>query len=481
MADTVDISRTLNLEEKPKPFEQMGTPGTAVFGGYILENEKDDSLQGRQKFTTYSDILANTAIVAAGVRFFVNLVAKAGWKVEPKDDSAEAKKLAELVDDILHDMNTPWHRIVRRAAMFRFYGFSIQEWTAKRRDDGTIGFLDIEPRPQLTIEQWDTDMHGNVHGCVQRSPQDGYYHYLPRAKIVYLCDDSLHDSPEGLGLFRHIAKTARALERLELLESWGYETDLRGIPIARAPLSKIEQLVNEKKLTVQQAAALRAPFEAFIDKHAKNPSLGMLMDSAVYRSDGELKTPSGTPLWAVELLKGDSGPHEAVAAAIERKNREIARVLGVEQLLLGSDSKGSYALAEDKSQSFGMIVDSTLVEMRAQFKKDVLGPLWELNGWDKALMPELKTESIQYRDVQQIVAALEGLAKAGAPLTPNDPAVNEVRSQVGLTDAPEHDMSLAPAAPMPGQEPPQPGVPGQPAEPQVPEDPENQDPAEQEA
>jgi len=456
MVTSLDTTRPLDvLEEKPKPFEPMGAPGTAIFGGYIVEGEKDSSLTGEQKYITYSDMLANTAIVAAGVRYFLNLVAKAGWKVEPADDSAEAQKYADLVEDMLHDMDTPWHRVVRRAAMFKFYGFAISEWTAKRREDGIVGLQDIEPRAQLTILRWDVDKHGKVLGVIQRNPQNGQDLYLPRAKLLYMCDDSLNDSPEGLGLFRHIAKKAKELEKFELLESWGFETDLRGIPVARAPLAKLEQLVKEKKISPQQAQELRAPLEAFIDKHSKNPALGMLLDSSVYRAEGEMKSPSSTYLWSAELLQGDGGPHAEVAAAIERKNREIARVLGVEQLLLGSDSKGSHALATDKTQSFGMIVDSTLVELREQTRKDVLGPIWELNGWPKEMKPQLKTESIQYRDIAQIVSALEGLAKAGAPLAPNDPAINEVRQQAGLTDAPEQDMSVPTPTPAP-EEPPAP-------------------------
>ena len=441
--DPTRIPQPIGADEKPPVSEILGGPGTAVYGGFILEAEKDATLQGRAKYTTYSDILANTAIVAAGVRFFLNLVAKAGWKFDPADESPEAARLAELVDDIVHDMDTPWHRVVRRAAMFRLYGFGIQEWTAKLRKDGAIGFLDIEPRPQVTIERWDVDRTGKVFGVVQRNPQDGKDVYLPREKLVYLCDDSLNDSPEGLGLFRHLAKAARRLEKYELLEAWGFETDLRGIPVAKGPLAKLQSLVEEKKITPDRAAALRRPLELFIDKHRKSPSLGLLLDSATYRSEGEQKSPSGTPMWDVQLLQGQGGPHEEINAAIERVNRELARVLGVEHLLLGSDSVGSHALATDKTQSFGLIVDSTLVELREQFRKDIIGPLWKLNGWNPDLMPEIVIDAAQYRDLQQITAALSDLAKAGAPIAPNDPAINEIRKLAGLSDAPEQDMSLA--------------------------------------
>ncbi len=427
------------------PFESVGVPGYLVTAGWLLSGEKDAKLRGTQRYVTFANILANTTIVAAGVRFFLNLVAKAGWKVEPADDSEQAHELAEVVEKMMHDMERPWHRVVRRAAMFRFFGFSLQEWTAKRGDDGAIGWKDIAARPQKTIERWDVTSQGEVLGVVQTNPQNGQPIYLPREKLVYLVDDAIDDSPEGLGLFRHLAKAAASLDVFELLEAWGFETDLRGIPIARAPLTEMAKLVKAGAITEAQANALRRPLEDFVSSHNRTPSLGILLDSSVYRATGDTQNPSSNPQYSVDLLKGDTGPHEFVAKTIERINREIARVLGVEQLLLGSDSKGSHALATDKTQSFGLIVDSTLNDMREAFRKDLLRPIWELNGWDPELMPRFKVDAVQFRDIEQITGALRDMAQAGAPIAPGDEVVDEVRDLLGLSHGPdiETQMDLA--------------------------------------
>lgn len=424
----------------------MGKPGTAIHGGFLVEKEKDSSLTGQTKYQTYSDMLANTSIVSTGVRFFLSMLSKSQWRVAaPEGSGEEGQRLADLVEEIIHDMRTPWHRVIRRAALYRMYGFSVQEWTAKRRDDGVIGLLDIAPRAQLTIERWDMDSDGEILGVIQRDPQSTRDFYIPRGKLVYLVDDSLNDSPEGLGLFRHLIKSAKKLEHFELLESWGFQTDIRGIPVARAPLAVLQQLVNDEVIDETTASSLRAPFEQFIDKHNRNPALGMLIDSQVYRADGENRAPSGTPMWDIELLKGDSGPHKEMADAIQRLEREMARMLGVEQLLLGTDSRGSHALSRDKSQTFGMMVDSSLLEIREACRKDILGPLWDLNGWDRTLMPEFKTDAIQYRSVEEVTSALVDMAQAGAPLDPSDPAINEVRDQIGMSRVPEElqEMQLA--------------------------------------
>ena len=440
-ADLLDPTRVVDpgLQQNPSPFKSVGAPGAVIYSGFLLEREKDNRLTGRQKYITYSDILANTSIVSAGTRFFLNLVSKAGWKVEPADESSEAEKIAENVKTIMHDMTTPWHRVVRRAAMSRFWGFSVQEWTAVRREDGMVGFLDIEPRAQSTIERWDSDMSGTVLGIIQRRPQDGKDIYLPRNKTIYMVDDTLDDGPEGMGLFRHLAKTVHALERFEILESWAFERDLRGTPIARGPLTEIQRQVNAGSLSPADAALLKKPFEDFIEKALRGKDTGMFIESAVYRGTGDNNTPSNARQWDVELMQGGGQGHEAIAAAIERKNREIARVLGVEHLLLGSDSSGSFAMSQDKTKSFGLIVDSTLREIKETFEADFLDPLFLLNGWDEKLKPTFVIEQIQYRDIEQITAALADLARAGAPLVNNDPAINEVRAQIGLSDQPEQE------------------------------------------
>jgi len=428
----------------PPATRTVGAPGFVLTGGYLLENEKDPRVSGLRKFRLYSDILANTAIVGASLRAFIALVGKPEWTVVPADDSAEALELAEFAEEVLFkDMITHWPQVVRRAALYRFYGFGVQEWTAKKRDDGRIGLLDIEPRPQTTVHRWDCDQHGNVIGVVQMAPATQREIYLPRQKLLYLVDDAINDSPEGLGLFRHIVKDADKLLRLELIESWGFESDIRGIPIVRAPLKELRELGTELE------EAQLAPLRRILADHKRGPELGLMLESETFRSTGEGQTPSGVKRFDFELLRGDAGPHEEIAAAIERLNRQIARVMGTEHLLLGADSKGSHAMAQDKSQAFAELIDATLVDIRAQARKDLLEPVWDLNGLDRALMPTFRTSPLALSDVQETTEALVKMAQAGAPLMPNDPAVNKVRALIGLPDAPEVDLSLT--APLPGQ------------------------------
>jgi len=425
------------------PTQTLGVGGTVVYGGYVHEIETDQTLVGQARWKRYSNILVNTSIVGAGVRFYLNLVAKAGWTFEPADESPEAEELAEKVTKALtENLRAPWHRVVRRASMYKFWGFSVQEWIGRRSPTGEIDFFSIEPRPQPTIEKWDLDDSGFVKGIVQQSPQDFTEIYLPRNRLLYMCDDSLSDDPRGIGLLRHCANPAKELARFEQLEGFGFEVDLRGIPVGRAPFSQLREMQENGELTEAQRLAIEKPLTDFITAHIKSPQMGLLLDSMVYQDDDEAQRPSATPQWDMKLLQGGSQGHEAIAAAIERKNREIARIMGVEGLLLGDRSAGSFALSKDKSNNFALLIDSALTELRATVRSDLIQPLFMMNGWNQDLMPKPKTDPAQYQDMDEVTGALENMSRAGAILAPNDPVINEVRDLLGLSKAPEVDVSL---------------------------------------
>jgi len=445
-ADKDEGRRVPDADYRSNDEVTIGAPGVAIHGGMIMTEEKDSRLNGRDKYLTYGNLLANNPIVAAGVRYFLNISSGANWKVQVKPENegnAKAEEIAEKIELVMHSMRTPWHRVIRRAVMFRFYGFSLQEWTAKALEDGTIGFDDIAPRAQSTIEKWDTDRTGKVLGVSQRSPQTGSDIDIPRKRLLYFVDDSLHDSPEGLGIFRHLVKLDARLQRYEILEGWGFERDLRGTPIGRLPLSELQKLVEQEKLTEAEAAAIKLPLETFISNAMKGKDTGLTLDSAVYKGTGENNQPTSNEQWGIELLKGETTSQEEMAVAIERINREIARLLGVEQLLLGSDSRGSHALSQDKTQAFGVVIDSALQEVAKTLEPDFLEVLADLNGWDKELLPTFRIEKAQFREVGDVVSALKDMALAGAPLPVNDPAINEIRRMLGLSDQEEQDEELA--------------------------------------
>ena len=421
--------------ERPKAFNPQGVSGTAIYAGYPIDREKSSKWAGRQKYTTSADLVLNTSIVAASVHYFLNLIAHPEWSVRPaEDDSKEAQDVADLVERSMREMQTPWPRVVRRSAMYRFHGFGVQEWWAKKNEDGDVVFGDIEPRPQFTIERWDVDESGSVTGVYQRSPHTGQIIGLPRSKLIYMVDDTLSDSPEGIGIFRHLGEPYDRLMGFQALETRAFERDLRGTPVGRAPLTMINRAITDKVLTKEQGDKLIDHLRNFVQTEIKKSDTGIVLDSMVYENQtvAGLST-SSTPYWGIDLLSGSAAGLSELGAAINRVQIEMARVIGTESLMMGAGSSGNRSLAEDKSKAMYLTANAVLGNIATTYESDVILPLLDLNGIDHRLKPTFEVEDVAFKDVAEVTNALATMAKAGATLSPDDPAIGDVRDLLGIS------------------------------------------------
>jgi hypothetical protein len=422
------------------PTTNIGTGGTAVFGGFPNSPEKSPDLRGEKKYKTYDDLKYNLDIVATAVRRTLMLVKGVSWRVQPPVGSGkEGERVAEAIDSILlapRAMARPFARVHSRQFMHVFDGAALSVWTGKQRDDGLFGLADIQPRPLATIHRWDVDPDGTLNGVWQLSPWSFEEIPIPRNRLVYTADLDLSDSPEGTGLLRHVAESARCLRRLLQIEGWSFETGLGGTPVARIPYAELKRQVKDRLISAELAEEMIEGAKTFIEKRVITPGRGLTLESMTFPNrDG---TPSNVPMFDIDLLSVQGGDQAALNVAIERWLRSIARVFGIEGLLIGDNSKGGYALSKDKTYMLVQIIMSGLGDTADAFDHDIVAPLMFFNGWDKKYTPNLVPSPVMLRDAEMIVEALQGLFKSG--LTPNDPAVNEVRELVGVSPAPEEQL-----------------------------------------
>ena len=429
------------LRRRVSPTSTIGAPGTAIYGGYVVERERDRTLTTREKYRVYSEAMANVATVGAGIRYFLNLVGSAEWTFQSEEGASEEwKERAEKI--LFKDPDRPFVRMVKRAAGFKFYGFSIQEIIAKKDKDGYYTLGDLSPRPQITIERWDRNddpnskTYNEIEGIGQRIPQSSKEVYIPRGKILYVVDDTLSDSPEGMGLFRHMVESVRRLTRYEQLEGIGLENDLCGVPMGRVPYSELKRMVHEDPSFEEKAKELAEPIEEFVSSHIKKPNAGIVLDSSAYTSTDDAGRPSNVRKFDIELLKGGQTTLPELHKAIERIIKDIARILGIEIMLMGS-GEGSLAMAKEKASQLSMMVDDTLEMICESIKKDVLKPIWKMNGWPEEMMPELKVSAANHVTLGEMAAAIRDMASAGMMIDPDDPITNFLRGKMG---APEVDL-----------------------------------------
>lgn len=441
MPKLTDIFAFPKLRRNPDAKTEVGVSGVGVYGGYLQTREKNPKLTGTRKYLTFEDIATNVSIVAASVRYFVNLGAKAKWSVEPAIADTD-RFYADIVEQSLESTETSWSKIIRQSHMHRFEGFSVQEMTAdKPNADGLIFFRSIEKRPAHTIKQWDIDATGRVNGFIQESPLSGESLYIPRWKTIYLVDDLLTDSPEGLGLFRHCVEPALRLRNLQQLEETGYNRDLRGIPVGRAPLSLLEQAVQDGDLTEEQRTSLLKDMFDLLQMQRKGEDTSIMLDSMPYVSKSDTaENITHVMQWGIDLLSSEAPGLKDISQAQIRVQQEIARLFGTESLLLGSSGTGSLALAREKADTLMMSVNSINNDIKDQFNKDYLDLLWKLNAFPDEMKPQFKIEEVGIKDAEIVAKVIADMAAAGAILDPSDPVIQDVRELLGVSRIPEEQM-----------------------------------------
>ncbi len=422
-----------------KPFTEQGVGGTLSYGGFIGNGDRNRSWHSTaQRHATTQDLLTNVSIVAASIRFFLNLVARPKYGIE----RAEADKdgfYAEFAESLLHGTDTSWTRLVRRQAVFKFHGHGFHEWVAKRRDDGLIGFDKIAPRPPHTIQRWDLDPQNNVLGVEQVAMNGGQPVYLPRGKLLYFVDDALSDSPEGLGWARQLIESRDRMNRYLKLEKIGFDRNLAGTPVGRAPYAAIRKAVANAEITEEEGKALTKGLEEFVQLKAREPDTSLIVDSQPYVSfggNGEASV-STAMQYGIELLKGDASAIDDLGKAIERTTWDMALIMGTERLLVGREGAGSLALSEDTSQNLWLTCNSAAGDMAEAYDRDLLGPAWALNGMPPEMRPTFKVEDIAFKDVAKLAQVLADMSQAGAILAPDDPAIDDIRDLAGLSRQPE--------------------------------------------
>ncbi|MDE0632530.1 MAG: hypothetical protein OXH73_13600 [Caldilineaceae bacterium] len=396
---------------RTRPTQTAGERGAAVYGGWIETGERSPELSSpRKRAQTYSEILLNTSIVSAGVLYFVELIGAAAWTLEPRESRQGEMYAARAQAALFEDPETPWRRIMRRAAMYRFWGYAWAEWTMRKAAAGYLTFQDVAPRAQRTIEYWDIDRKsGQVVGVWQRAPTRQHYLYIERAKSLYIVDDALNDSPEGLGLFRLMAAAARRLEKYHQLEGLGYEMDMRGVTKFTAPLAELEQMVSDNTLTEEKKAAILRPVQNMQKGFVAGKVRTMLMDSSVYQNEYGTGRTSTAKRWDAEIMKAGAMGFESMHRVIDRTERQLARTMGIEGMMLG-EKTGSYSLSRDKTDNFYSRISGTLEALRRQSQRDLLMKLWLVNGWPLAMMPALKVSPPRALPPDQLGAAIRDIA-----------------------------------------------------------------------
>lgn len=427
----------MNLSE-PKAKIEIGVSGNNVYSGSIRADEFLKDLKGHKAIKKFREMRDNDSIVGAIMYAIEQTLRDVPYKVVPPSDTPQAVEAAEFVEQVLNDMEHSLDDHISEALSFLSFGFSDFEVVYKRRggtgtdnpkkwskySDGKLGVRRLSPRAQWTINRFDVERRsGRLLGLYQNSGFENQ-NYIPSGKLIHYKTPTTNNEPSGRSVLRNAYKSYEYLSRLQELEAIGIERELHGIPVGRIPTEYLSPDATPDQVSVRQE------FEKVLRDVKFNDQGYILIPSDVYvNSDGE---PTNNRIVEVELISSSGTRSITVDPVITRYQHDIARSVMAEFLMLGASSKGSFALSKSKTDLFLRSLESYLNTIYDTLNKQLLEPLWKLNGFSFDLLPKIVPGDVAPHDLKELGGFLRNLNGAEIDLSNQFGIIDELMTQAEL-------------------------------------------------
>lgn len=415
--------------------QEIGRIGQRRYNGVFME-EFLPELRGSRGAEVYTEMADNDSTIGAILFAIENLMRNCEFTVEPGGNTSQDKEAAEFVEQCMNDMSMTWTDTLSEILSFITYGWSYHEIVYKRRigktgnketsskyDDGLIGWKKIPIRSQETLFEWKYKEHSDeLIGMEQWVITD-----MDMVKVVIPIDKSLHfitrsrkANPEGRSILRTAYRDWYFKKRIQEIEGIGVERDLAGFPTLKAPEDMDLWDENDPEMKAALANA-----ERIVTSIRRDSREGLVL-------------PFG---WELNLLSTGSRRQFDTNQIIERYNRSIATSVLTDFVLLGHESVGSFALADNKTKMFALAVGSFLNIICEVFNNQAIPRLIDINGDHfKGITnyPHMKHGDIEDANLEKIGAFIQQMIGSGA-LTPDDELEDYIRQ---ISNLPERSTSV---------------------------------------
>lgn len=438
----------------------LGVAGDNTRTGQIRADEFIPELRGKNAIRKYREMRDNDSTIGAVMYAAEQVLRDVKLKVEPANDTEEAKREADFVESIFDDMDHSLDDHIAEALSSLSYGFAWFEVVYKRRvgptkrspkknskyTDGRLGVRKIACRAPWTVSRFDVeDKSGDVLGIYQDVGYATGKHYIPATKSLYYRTTVLNGDPSGRSILRNAYSSYVYLNNLQSIEAIAVERELAGIPVARIPSEYLSS----------DASAAQSGFVG---------NLQQILRDVKFNEQGYIITPSdtypdkdGSPtnirLVDIELMSSNGNRNVDIDPIVRRYQHDIARSVLSEFLMLGGGNNGSYALSKSKTDLFLRALESYIQAIVDVLNKQLVERLWQLNGLNYDLMPCIKAGDVAPHDLREIAAFLRNLNGADINVSDHpeviqdlmdiaelnyDP-ITEVATETDLSDEAEED------------------------------------------
>lgn len=418
---------------KDETLDILGATGLKQYGGRIYEEFLPD-LKGDKAARMYKEMSMNEPVITGILYAIRTLVRQTRWEIREADDTPEAKAAAEFVSECLfEDMEQTWSDTLSEILSFLTFGFSVNEITYKIRrgpteedkrfksrfTDNRIGWRGFPIRSQESVEEWDIDNDdGSILGVYQQPPPYYDSRYIPREKFLLFRADAHKNNPEGRSVLRGAYISYFYKKKIQTYEGIGISRDLAGLPVLEVPLQILSSNASPSEKSVLAA------MKTMVTRVGRDEFEGLVIPSETL-ADG---TASG---YRLKLLSAGGRRPIDVNEIIKRYESRIAMSMLGEFILLGTESVGSFALADNKTSLFAQALGTYLDSISAEFNNQAIPKLMRLNGFQEKDFPSLAYDDIETPELAEMTGALSGLVGAGI-LTPDDKLEDFIREYANL-------------------------------------------------
>jgi hypothetical protein len=422
----------------------IGVAGTNTRNGTLKADEFLPELRGKRAVRKFREMRDNDATIGASLYAVEQMLRDVPINVEPADDSEESKRMAQFLKEVLDDMDHSLDDHISEALSFLTFGFAAFEVVYKRREgpyqtsrkkrsrysDGCMGVRKIASRAQWTISRFDVDdKSGEFLGFYQEVTSGFGSNYIPSRKSILYRTTVVNGDYSGRSILRNAYSSYERLNALQQYEAIAVERELAGIPVIELPSEYLSSNATEDQLAV-----LNQFKEIGRDLKFNEQGFVMIPSDTYPGKDGE---PTNQKLVNIRLMSSDGTRNIDIDPVVRRYQGDIARSVLAEFIMLGSGSTGSYALSKSKSDIFLRSLESYIHTIVDILNKQLVEPLWRLNGFDFDTLPKIVAGDVAPHDLKELGGYLRNLNSAGITYADDINIVNALLDQAELPNVDE--------------------------------------------
>lgn len=386
--------------------KEYGCTGLSIGDGRVKE-DNIIPLRGPKKIKLLEEMVKFDSTIGAFNNMYQSTASSVTWTIKAKDDTEEAKKIADFVDSCLFkDLNHSFQEVVANALTASQYGFAIIEPVYKIRngknndksksslyDDGLIGLAKLASRYQGSITRWNYDKdYRNIISITQKDPNNFNTKEIPYNKLLHFKHRSFNNNPEGVSLYLSCATSYLKKKRTSLNEDIRYERGFDGLLDIQAPApildptTKNPAYIQTQKWIKDTAQNIRAGTDVAI-AHPEYIKVGII-------SSGEGNIPDADKI-------------------IAREDRNISVSLLSDFFLASQKSGISGGFTQSKIKIFTNLVKEMLDEIKRVINFKLIPTLLEKNLMDLQLAPTIEFSEIGDLDLTNLMLFIQSADKSG--------------------------------------------------------------------